>query len=57
MSFQKKNLNSNEIQEALKLANAYDFIMQFPKKLETMVGEKAQKFREAKDKGLLLQEQ
>ena len=36
----KRNLNSNEIQEALKLANAYDFIMQFPKKLETLVGEK-----------------
>ena len=40
MMWPKENLNSNEIQEALKLANAYDFIMQFPKKLETLVGEK-----------------
>lgn len=40
MMWSKENLNNAEIIEALKLANAYDFIMKFPNKLETQVGEK-----------------
>ena len=34
----KKDANDNEIEQALKLANAFDFIMSLPQKLETQVG-------------------
>jgi ABC-type bacteriocin/lantibiotic exporter with double-glycine peptidase domain len=33
-------IDENEVIQALKLSNAYDFVMKFPKKIETMVGEK-----------------
>ncbi|MFM7770780.1 MAG: ABC transporter ATP-binding protein, partial [Bacteroidota bacterium] len=34
------NANENEITEAAKKANAYDFIMQFPEQFDTLVGER-----------------
>ncbi len=36
----KTNASESEIINSLKLANAYDFVMQLPKKLETIVGER-----------------
>lgn len=40
VSYGKKNINEKDIINALKLANAYDFVMEFPNKLDTLVGEK-----------------
>jgi ATP-binding cassette, subfamily B, bacterial len=40
VSYGNKNANEKDIVNALKLANAYDFVMEYPKKLDTLVGEK-----------------
>ena len=39
-SKENEKVNENQIIEVLKLSNAYEFVMKFPKKLETTVGEK-----------------
>ena len=36
----KPDATDQEIEEAAKLANAHDFIMTFPNKYETVVGER-----------------
>ena len=38
ISWAKSNCDDNEINVSLKLANAYDFVMSLPKKLDTQVG-------------------
>lgn len=40
VSYGNKNSSEKDIINALKLANAYDFVMEFPEKLNTLVGEK-----------------
>ena len=40
VSYGKPNATDEEIKQALKKANAYDFIMKFPKKLDTEIGER-----------------
>lgn len=40
VSYGKNNISEKDIINALKLANAYDFVMDFPNKLDTLVGEK-----------------
>lgn len=43
VSYGNKNVSNNKIIEALKLSNAYDFVMEFPDNLNTLVGEKGVK--------------
>ncbi len=38
--FGKMDATDNQIEQAAKMANAHDFIMQLPKKYETLVGER-----------------
>ncbi len=40
VSYGNKKANDSEIINALKLSNSYDFVMDFPQKLDTLVGEK-----------------
>lgn len=40
IAYGKPGAGSNEVSEAAKKANAYDFIMSFPEKFDTMVGER-----------------
>ena len=40
MTWSKTDASENDIIDSLKLANAYDFVMKLPKKLETVVGER-----------------
>ena len=40
VSYGNKTANEKDIVNALKLANAYDFVMEYPQKLDTLVGEK-----------------
>ena len=40
MTWSKTDASENDIMNSLKLANAYDFVMKLPKKLETVVGER-----------------
>ena len=40
ISYGKANATDEEILEAARKANAYDFIMQFPEKLDTLVGDR-----------------
>ena len=43
ISYGNKNATKKEIIDVLKLANAYEFVMDFPNKLGTLVGEKGVK--------------
>lgn len=43
VSYGNKKANEKQIINSLKLANAYDFVMNFPDKLNTLVGEKGVK--------------
>ena len=43
VSYGSKNATIEDIIKALKFANAYDFVMEFPEKLDTLVGEKGVK--------------
>jgi ABC-type multidrug transport system fused ATPase/permease subunit len=38
--FGKMDATDNQIEQAAKMANAHDFIMQLPKKYDTLVGER-----------------
>jgi ABC-type multidrug transport system fused ATPase/permease subunit len=38
--FGKMDATNNQIEQAAKMANAHDFIMQLPKKYDTLVGER-----------------
>ncbi|MBI4136912.1 ABC transporter ATP-binding protein, partial [Candidatus Roizmanbacteria bacterium] len=40
VSYGKLSASDDEIKRALKKANAYDFVMKFPKKLDTEIGER-----------------
>lgn len=40
LTWSKTDASENDIIDSLKLANAYDFVMKLPKKLETVVGER-----------------
>jgi ATP-binding cassette subfamily B protein len=40
VSYGNKNATDADIINALKLANAYDFVMEYPQKIDTLVGEK-----------------
>jgi len=40
VSYGNKNANEKDIIKALKQANAYDFVMEYPQKMDTLVGEK-----------------
>ena len=57
MTWSKTDASENDIIDSLKLANAYDFVMKLPKKLETVVGERGTELSGGeKDKELFWQE-
>ena len=50
----KKNVNDNEIWNALKKASAYDFVYSFENKLETVIGERGVKLSGGQRQRLML---
>lgn len=52
IGFGKDNVSKDEIINAAKMANAYNFIMELPNQFETEVGERGVLYQVDKSKGL-----